>query len=1366
MQIACWKKVSEYLPGRNQFAALRFSNYSIVNLIRHTTHLKNKAPMRKSGFFLSIICLATLNVPAVAQDGFILQSTNQNTIRFTFNAEAPALDTIAVAGQNYLRPVFRDQVGVRHAQGAELPRMAAMLAVPPSDASYELEVIGAEWAPLLSALPLNPPLTFPQDSVLAAAANAGEADWPALARLDHTGWFRNLKVARVEIVPIRNINGQWQYLKNATLQLRWRDLSNGNSIAAAAPLSQAMISQTDLELYRGTILNFDDVRTYVKRDVVQAKRSSFRAGEQYLLFEVGENGVYRIDGATLRTQGINIDVVNPAEFRMYNNGGKILPSALSVERPDTLIEIPIIVQDGGDNRFDDNDAIYFFGVSVNDWYFEERDSSWQHYTNPFETKNTYWLSWFDKASAARRLTASAMGGVATTPYTSAMKLASVENEINNPFDSGRDWYGREYSTGDTARFSFDFSAPPANATGTVRYRVVSKTDGFHNVRFYWNGQLLDAVSFSGAVHYEGYLILRDRVRNVVLSSGTIRQNNTVQIAYSSTETFGRLYVDWIEVAVEDGLSPNAENATVDFIAPPDSGLTRFQLSNLDGDVRIFDISDPVAPRYFAFERDGGNLVFSDSLIAGKPTRYFASCTTLVPENFRLYTTSDLRTPTKGADLVIISPAEFFEEANRLAEHKRSFRNFEVEVIDVETVLNEFSWGLLDPVAIRDFNAYAFQYWRKQPRFVLLLGDATYDYRNLGKGSNRNLVPNYQGEESRLEELFNRNIEAFFTYVNGNDRDMDLAIGRLPAQTLAQAKIMVDKIIDYEANPEYGIWRTTLTMVGDDELVTGGRDNNETIHVQDAERIVENYVPEYMNVEKIYLMQYRAVREASISGVRKPGAQIDLLQHINNGSLIVNFVGHGNPTQWAHEVVFEQGRDFPLIQNGRKLPYLVAATCDFGRFDRLNSQSFPEEMMMADGRGIIGIVTASRVVFASSNARFNEQYYRQLFRTNGVPLTIGEAFANARLFTSDITNDEKYSILGDPSMLLGIPRVPASISAITPDSLFALNQTRVQGQLVGDSVSTGTGQVELLVFDDRKNTFYITSNGLTVSYFLPGNLLFRGKGTLSDGQFDMRFIVPKDVTYGGTDAKVSLYAFGEGMEAIGVRDRIPISLRSSVLFDDSGPAIAINFEDRETFANGDPVPQQASMVATIIDSVSGINVTAEIGHKITFTVDGETQNQLDLTSNFVYFPNDFRGGQLVAQLPELPLGRHFGELKAWDNSNNSATAFVEFVVTERDALSLTEVWNYPNPFSSNTSFTFVLSTEAEVKISVYTVAGRLIKTIDGIFANPGYNQIAWDGLDEDGDELANGVYLYRVVAKTQTSDGTKSTDFIGKIAVRR
>ncbi|MFQ5633351.1 MAG: hypothetical protein ACE5I1_31685, partial [bacterium] len=506
-----------------------------------------------------------------------------------------------------MRPLFESQAGALAVAGVDLPKLASILAVPPQDAQYSLEVVAAQWAQMPSDLPLAPSVR--------EANKARSPDWPETARIEHTGWLRNLKIARVEVFPLRIADDRLEYLQQATFRLRWNVAQTPPIIATATnPISaQILAAQENLSFYENAVLNPAEVKAYLKRDLTLAKRAAIKAGEQYLLFDVDANGIYRIDGATLRTQGIDLAAIDPAELRLYNNGGRILPSNLTASRPDSLIEIPMIVQDGGDGRFDDNDAIFFYGTSVNDWEFNVLDQNWQHYTNPFETLNTYWLSWFAKSTPAKRLSAIAVGGAATTPRTSGLRLAKVENDINNPINSGRDWYGREYSSGDTASFTFRFATPPQTATGRIRYRVVSKTTGRHTAQFFWNGQLLDNISFTGSVHHEGYLVLRERTRTAALASGSIQQENTVKIAYSSSESFGKLYVDWIEVVAEDALTANAEDQTVAFAMQPESGIARFQLANLGDNVRIFETGDPVNLRYFAFERNGADIVFSDSL---------------------------------------------------------------------------------------------------------------------------------------------------------------------------------------------------------------------------------------------------------------------------------------------------------------------------------------------------------------------------------------------------------------------------------------------------------------------------------------------------------------------------------------------------------------------------------------------------------------------------------------------------------------------------------------------------------------------------------------------------------------------------------
>lgn len=1325
--------------------------------------LKKKLPL------VSLFCLSLANVlpgSAYAQDARVLASQTSG-IEFAITYPVPILDTTQVGGRPAVQVRFENEAYLANVRGVAVPVLATNVAVPAQAAIGEMQLVSERWLPLRTSLPLAPAIA-PSADTLAA--------WPPAARIADTGWFRDLRLAHLEIVPVRQVQGQLQYLASLTLRLEW--LRNP-SIREQTPALPA--TTQELSFYRDAVLNPGDVSRFLRRRTVDLRKAASRSnrdGETFVKIVVRNNGIYRVDGAALAGLGVDLNNINPAELRLYHNGGRELPESLPYVQvapdsfvaayPDTLMEIPLILEENGNGRFETTEAIVFAGRSVNDWSYSTTEQSWQHYTNPYATENVYWLSWQPRSSAALRMPAAAPGG-SGLPETTGLRLLKIENEIHNPLRSGRDWYGTEFdiSTNNNRTYNFNLVSPPTDLPIDVRVRLISRTSGFHTMALAWNGQNFGSTSFFGFPDSD-YLSLAQRIASFVTTSGTAG-SNTLRLDFSTTNSFGRIYVDWIEVRARDALVP--VDGVLEFATPALAGARTYQISGLAASARVIEFSDPLRPRQMVLERSGDVATFSDTLSVFRPKRYLAMNQTAAPERLELYTYSTLRSPQNRADILIVTASDFLDQANRLANHKRTVRGLDVEVVTMATITNEFGWGLLDPSAIRNFVAYAFHFWAKRPRYLILIGDGHYDYRNIST-TQRSFIPTYQTNE--LAELTSRNVEAYFTYVSGavgdtTDFFMDLAVGRLPVRTPEETANLVDKIITYETNLEQGLWRSVFTMVADDEFGGNGVDKNETFHARDAEDIAENYVPNYMNKRKIYLMSYEGVRTASISGVRKPDAQNDLVKQINDGTLLINYIGHGAAELWADERVFVRSEDFQRIANGKRLPFLVAATCDFGRFDILSDQSFPEDLLAARERGIIATLTSSRLVYAGPNTQFNRQYYRMLFNEGGESMrSLGEALVLARVLVGNRINSEKFTILGDPSLRLALPDRRAVLASLTPDTLFALGKTTLSGQLQSRSgeVASGSGTVEVVVYDDRRPVRYITAAGSEVSYTLAGNLLFRGSTTADNGRFDLSFIVPKDITYGGRNARASFFGYGDQWEAIGHQDRLPISLRSALLLDEDGPEISIAFADREQFASGDPVPQNARLIATIADSISGINVTGEVGHKIILTIDGDVANQLDLTPDFVYFPKSFTSGQVQTVLPDLAPGAHNAELKAWDNSNNSATAYFEFLITERGVLVLQDVLNYPNPFERNTSFTFSLNTEAEVAISIYTVNGRMIQKLEGIFGRPGYNQVPWDGRDRDGDELANGIYLYRIVAHADIDGERKRIEHIGKLAVQR
>jgi len=272
--------------------------------------------------------------------------------------------------------------------------------------------------------------------------------------------------------------------------------------------------------------------------------------------------------------------------------------------------------------------------------------------------------------------------------------------------------------------------------------------------------------------------------------------------------------------------------------------------------------------------------------------------------------------------------------------------------------------------------------------------------------------------------------------------------------------------------------------------------------------------------------------------------------------------------------------------------------------------------------------------------------------------------------------------------------------------------------------------------------------------------------VNDGRFSGEFIVPKSIRYHNKPTgRVTIFAWDpeSGTEALGNASNLLLNGTEANLSDADGPEIDIYFKDQENFNPGDLVPANVTLIAEIEDE-NGINLTEEVGHSIEIKIN-EEQPQ-NITSFFAYERDSYSNGKLNYYLDNLPAGEHFLTLKAWDNINNPSEQTINFRVSDATGLVLSDVVNYPNPTDGETHFTFQAqpATDAalvEVGIKIYTISGRLIKKMDGLYLQqPGYNYYHWDGRDEDGSEIANGVYLYKVTIK----EGDTSKEVLEKLVV--
>lgn len=1201
-----------------------------------------------------------------------------------------------------------------------------------------------------------------------------------LISVDAPDLFRQQRVVRVVVSPVQYNPAQ------KTLRI-YQELRLIVRHAGSEPAGQATSftfipaggSEVEETFYRNLIFNYEQARQFRLPRQTQTLRkaaSPFAEGPLYKIALRAE-GMYRITGQALAGAGIDLTSVQPAQIRLFNNGGKGLPRGLFDPRPEGLVENAIYVSDGGDGRFDPSDFILFYGRGVDGFEFDTTSGQMRHYLNKFGFDNFYFLSVtpYSDGSTGKRMSSRAPlpFAVAQTLATSFQQYVYDEEELNPLFESDQTWFGYDFGTRsntNTRTYKLQLPDPVTDATGRILFRFYAQyfSSTPHRMAVTFNQQPINEFVIPGnSFRTQDFTLAR---------SGVIKNGeNEILLTYTGSGDATHMYIDYFELNYARQLRMPGPSLIFDGTASTDPVAYRLDNADPNG-LWLFDVSDFSTAALLTTENwqvNGAQITFTDAGSTPNPRRYAvatnAGFTNIEAGAITKDSPSNLRSPDHSADMIIITHDDFVSQAQRIESLRENWQPYspspqrlEVEIVNIQDVFDEFSSGMYDPVAIRDFLKYAYENWRKRPSFVLLFGDSDYDPKNIRNKSDKNWIPSYHTAE--LDEYTSRVTDSWFAYVNGNDALMDLAIGRIPARSLAEAEAYVNKLIKYETNPVFGPWRNAIIMVADDE---NSPDGLEAFHINDTENLINQRTPDYFDIRKLYLTEYPAVQSASISGIRKPAATDAFMQMLQRGALIVNYAGHGNPTVWAHERLLELSADFDRIQNDDLQAVWVAATCTWGQFDLVDSQSYGEQLLLVPNRGAVAVLATSRLVFATANANLNQAYYTSLFSGGQTSETLGMALVGARAVTRNTVNDEKFLIYGDPSMRLGIPRYSARLS--TPDTINALGLTRVSGEILREGQPwagfNGTARVE--VFDSERFVNYRNGN-FSINYTLPGNSLFRGEAPVTNGVFDLQFIAPKDLTYGGRRGRFSVYFWNDSTDGNGYRENIAIGGTAANFSDTQGPEIQIGFASMQNFVSGGYVGPDPILQVTLKDSISGINIAGEIGHKITLTLDGNNDSKIDVTDFFNYNSGNYTTGTLRYPLTGLSEGRHTVEVKVWDNFNNSNTASAEFVVAPADQVVLREVMNYPNPFRNQTTFTFEINQPAaNVKIKIYTLAGRLIRTLEVPGNGDNFRMIPWDGRDQDGDEIANGVYLYKVIANySNGTEGATNAEELGKLVVQR
>ncbi|MBK5270532.1 MAG: type IX secretion system sortase PorU, partial [Bacteroidia bacterium] len=762
---------------------------------------------------------------------------------------------------------------------------------------------------------------------------------------------------------------------------------------------------------------------------------------------------------------------------------------------------------------------------------------------------------------------------------------------------------------------------------------------------------------------------------------------------------------------------------------------------------------------------------------------FNSTKFLIPTVVGKIANQDLHN-TSAADLLIVTHSTLLPQAQRLAQLHQQQNGLRALVVTTDQVYNEFGSGSPDPVAIRDFvKMYYDKYGTiaaNKPLYLLLFGDASFDYKDR-LNNNSNLVPAYENNFS-LDPLSTYVSDDFYGFLDDNEdinsssiaNYLDIGIGRIPAQNIDEAKNFIDKEEAYLNPKSLGPWRNNLTFVADDE------DGN--LHLQDAETItstVSSNAPVF-NQQKIYLDAFQ--QESGSGGSHYPQVNQAINNQIYNGTLIWNYSGHGGPRRLAEEIILDQDM-VNGWSNSSKLPLFITASCDFAPYDNPTISSIGENILLRPKTGAIALMTTTRVVFAFSNRIMNNNYLQLALQpdANGKYKTLGEAVKDAKNYTyqtsSDIINNRKFTLLGDPALALAFPQLKVQATKINgipvaqADTLRATETIVMEGEITdvqGSLLTNFNGNVYPTVFDKPQtiNTLANDPTSQVTSFSTQTNSLFKGKASVINGKFSFTFKVPKDINYQYGNGKLSLYAEDGKKDANGFFTGFIVGgAGNGIGGDNEGPEINPYLND-EKFVNGGITNQNPVLIVKLADS-SGINtVGTSIGHDIVATLDNDNGKFFILNDFYQGNLNSYQQGVVHFQLPDLEAGPHSIKIKAWDVLNNSSEVVLEFTVAKNEELVLDHVLNYPNPFTTNTHFWFEHNKPGQnlqVKVQIFTLTGRVIKSIKQTINSAGNrsNELEWNGKDEYGDRVGRGVYLYRL---SVTDLENKKKEYVGKLVI--
>lgn len=1157
-------------------------------------------------------------------------------------------------------------------------------------------------------------------------------------------------------------------------------------------------SKEENSLLSNSAINFNIASNWLNPKFRNAFKDRFvqnsvlASGDWYKI-EIKDNndgnseGIYKITKSFLDGAGINLSGIDPRTIKIYGNGGDLLGERMAIPRPEDLTENAVYIEGENDGVFNNDDYILLYGRSINNWSYDSINNTFNHMVNYYSRSNYYWIC-FNTSNNGKRmvLTPSENSNSAIVPTSFTERIFTEPDEMNL-ISEGNLWLSLNRQPGQSIEWNPTLTGLENGSDIFFRVKLAQRVLCSNSGYFLVKDDFSTMSEFPFALScveggFNSWINTEARSFTVNQSQKTNGEQVKLRSTFYATNSEAEGYLDWYEILYNRRFN-SAANDFLRFNSPDTNAIVEYNVSSFSSNsVRVFDATSYSDVKLIQpISISSSNVRFQKTEMNNNLSRYFvvgqngyktpASISSRV-SNQNLHGISD------GSSFIIITHKDFISVAE-LLKNKRELGGtgnpdyLKTLIVTTDQIYNEFSGGVLDAVALRDFIKYAFDNWSTRPAYICLLGDGGFDYKNI-KTQGGNFVPPWELTSPQIHQVEGLTSDDFYANVVDGlyliDRP-DLAIGRIPANSIVDANTYIDKIDAYENGENNGYWKNRMLFVADDSKTTAP--GCEPIpHLGDTEFLAENYSPPFIDKIKAYLAIYPTV--ITPQGRRKPQVNSDIAKYWSEGVLNIHYTGHGSPDVWAHEYILEKDNILSLINNNNRYPFVTIASCDMSKFDNPLNVSGGELFMMANRKGAIGTFAASRPVYASGNTVLMNALFNNLYIPRDTLLLqkrFGTAVFNAKNQGPYSDNDAKYILMCDPTIRVQIPRFRSyidSISGLVGDTMKALSRIKIYGSVLKADSSLWNdynGRLILKIYDvDRNATVTEDCSPFpeVVQHFRQnGGIIYSGTKTVQNGLWTAEFIVPKDISYQNNPGRLINYFYNNQYDGAGInRNFIVGGINPNAEIDSIGPTVSM-FINNRNFRTGDVVNENFKFIADLFDE-SGINTTGTLGHKLEGVVDGNENNKYDLT-NYYNSDTTYKSGTLEYDFTGLTIGRHSLKLKVWDTYNNSSEGTIEFDVSSNGTLQVTNIYNYPNPFSGNTAFTFQHNYPADinVKIKVYTVAGRLIKEINKPNIADKFVVIDWDGKDQDGETLGNGVYIYRIVV--ESSDGLSVTN-TGKLAV--